>query len=98
MKQIEGQTAVVLMFTTDWCGPCKAIKPIFADYSIKYSTIKFIAINKEKLPEIAQQFGVTAVPTFISMHEGNIQTKWKGANQVNLKQNLDLLAAKVVTK
>lgn len=85
----------MLMFSTDWCAPCKTIKPIFAEYSTTYSNIKFIAINKDTMPEIAQQFGVTAVPTFFTMHEGQIQATWKGGNQASLKQNIESLVAKI---
>ncbi|EAR99924.3 thioredoxin domain protein (macronuclear) [Tetrahymena thermophila SB210] len=93
--KVEGQKAVIIDFNADWCGPCQVIKPIFAQYSEEYPNIKFISVNTEKNKEVAQQFGIQSLPTFITLHEGEISATWKGANQVNLKNNLDKLAEKL---
>lgn len=76
----DEQKAVVIDFYADWCGPCKVIKPVFAGHSETYPSIKFISVNTEKNKEVAAQFGITALPTFITLHEGDIIATWKGAN------------------
>ena len=47
----------------DWCGPCKAIAPIYEQLSTKYSkkdAITFAKVNVDQQQQIAQQYGVTA--------------------------------------
>lgn len=39
---------VVFDFFADWCGPCKAIKPAFAQLSKDYPNVRFRSINIDK--------------------------------------------------
>lgn len=69
-KEARGKLSVV-MFTADWCGPCKKIKKeIYVDgssneLSIKYKDdVVFFYADIEKNPELASEYGVTSIPVF----------------------------------
>ncbi|KAK0516891.1 hypothetical protein JMJ35_000046 [Cladonia borealis] len=47
-----------------WCGPCKVIAPRVVDLSHAHPSARLYKIDVEELPELAQELGVRAMPTF----------------------------------
>lgn len=56
---------VVALFATKWCGPCKLLKPILAHLSQvpHLRSLKFVSVDCDELPQVAQEAGVSAFPT-----------------------------------
>ncbi|EGD98131.1 thioredoxin [Trichophyton tonsurans CBS 112818] len=73
-------------FYADWCGPCKAIAPVFESLSQQHAgeKVKFAKVNVDKQEEIARLFHITAMPTFIVYHHGEILREVKGAGKESL--------------
>ena len=61
----------VIKFSADWCGPCKAMAPIFEKASKQYPNIKFIDSDVEDNPELAEKYHIRNVPTFIVTGKNN---------------------------
>ncbi|GAA5936123.1 uncharacterized protein JCM15063_002715 [Sporobolomyces koalae] len=80
-----GQTVVVDAFAT-WCGPCKAIAPVFENLAKAADWVKFIRFDVDKLPAIAQKYKVTAMPTFFAIRGGKVVGDLKGADPKGLNQ------------
>lgn len=49
----------MILFTTTWCGPCKTVKQWIDKYP--FVTV----IDADEQAELATQYGVRTVPTFI---------------------------------
>ena len=61
----------VKKFEAQWCGPCKALKPIFENVSNKFGNeVNFSYIDIDEQFEIAQQYHVRSVPTVIIEKNG----------------------------
>ncbi|KAL6585755.1 hypothetical protein OROMI_002399 [Orobanche minor] len=60
---------MVVNFSASWCGPCKLMEPFFNQLS-KYSDVNFVKIDVDDLPDVAREFGVTAMPTFMLLKQG----------------------------
>jgi thiol-disulfide isomerase/thioredoxin len=80
---------VVLEFTAKWCGPCKKMKPEVSLLQEEYKDLVFQVIDIEEEEEIADQFQVSSLPTFILIKNGLIQKRIIGARLDLLKDALE---------
>jgi thioredoxin 1 len=81
----------ILDFSAQWCPPCNRIAPYFKILGDENMNIKFIKFDVEIDREIALEFNIQAMPTFISMHDGNIIERFEGASKDRLREMVDKL-------
>lgn len=73
----SSQPVVVDVFAT-WCGPCKMMAPLFEDLSGELTQYKFAKINIDEEREIAIQYNVSSIPTFLFIKGGDLVAKETG--------------------
>jgi len=83
----------VVDFTATWCGPCRIISPVFVELSKKFSEIVFLKVDVDELRDVAQEWDVEAMPTFIFIKDGKAIDKTVGANKAELERKVAALAA-----
>lgn len=60
----EEKKPVFVDFFATWCGPCKRLSPIIDELSGEYKgTVKFVKVDVDKSPKLAQKYEVMAMPT-----------------------------------
>lgn len=58
-------------FYADWCGPCKAMAPIFEEVEKTYEgKVEFKKVDVEEDTSQAEKFGVMSIPTFVILKDG----------------------------
>lgn len=86
---------VVADFYADWCGPCKAIAPVYEQLSSQLSRpgqITFTKVNTDNQKEIAQTYNITAMPTFMIFKAGREIKRIRGADPKGLDAAVRQLA------
>lgn len=69
-------------FWAEWCGPCRMMSPIIDDLSKEYEgKAKIGKINVDEEMELAEQFGVSSIPTLVILKDGNEVKRFVGLTQ-----------------
>jgi thioredoxin 1 len=64
------QEKQLLIFFADWCGPCKMMEPFFIEASNEVADVKFAKLNVDDVQDVAQEYGITSIPTMIVFEDG----------------------------
>ncbi len=70
---------VFVDFYADWCGPCKISAPIIEELSEEMPNVKFLKVDVDANPQLAQQYGIFSIPTFIIFKDGQRVHQFVGA-------------------
>lgn len=62
---------VLVDFTTEWCGPCRALAPLLrALADERPHTLKVVAVDGEAAPELVTRYRVRGYPTVVLFDRG----------------------------
>ena len=94
---LNSDLPVFACFTTSWCGHCFPTCLVADELANRYERrIKFVRIDKEKAPEISDEYHITVVPSIILFQNSQITKRLLGYQEkVALRNLLDALLAGV---
>jgi len=67
------KTPTLVFFSAPWCGPCRLSNPVVKDIiKLFVPKIDVVEVCTDDLPDIAEQAGVTSIPTIQIYHQGEL--------------------------
>ncbi|TYI30765.1 hypothetical protein ES332_A05G410300v1 [Gossypium tomentosum] len=80
---------MVIDFSASWCGPCKFMEPVLNAMAAKFTDVQFVKLDVDELPDVAQEFGVQGMPTFVLLKKGKEVDRVVGAQKNDLEKKIE---------
>ena len=75
----QSDIPVIVDIWAKWCGPCRMIAPLVDKFARQFAgKVKFVKVNKDENPEIAEEFGVNSIPRLLVFSGGEKVTEQIG--------------------
>lgn len=71
-RDILKQPQVIVKFTATWCRPCQEIHPLYEKLAQEHSSAAFCTVDVDDLEDIASEYNVAMMPTFLVFKNGQV--------------------------
>jgi len=88
-KVLQANGLVLVDFWAEWCGPCKMMSPIVDELAGELEGVEVGKVNVDDNPDLARQFNILSIPTFIIFKSGQVVEQFSGSmNKEMLKEKI----------
>ncbi|MCD7036089.1 thioredoxin family protein [Metabacillus sp. GX 13764] len=92
---IQSEQEVLVKFFADWCPDCTRMNLFIGDILEEYKAYKWYELNKDELPEIAEQHQVMGIPSILIFKNGEKLGHLHSANAKTPEQVQEFLQEKL---
>lgn len=88
-KKLKENKKSLVLFSADWCGPCKVIKPMINDISKEMEgDFTFFVLDVNESSKTTERYNVKNIPTGIIIIEGEEKERFTGAKNREQIKNM----------
>ena len=85
-------SCAVIFFTSATCPPCKLVYPAYSELAAEAgSKAVLIKVDLSNAYEVGARYQVRVTPTFMTFLKGEKENQWSGANEGQLRGNVQML-------
>lgn len=78
-KVANSALPVLIDFYATWCGPCRMLSPVIEEIAKEYEgKIKVYKVDVDEEGELANEFGISSIPTLVVVKNGEVVEKATG--------------------
>ena len=94
VNSLSPSALAVLYFHTPWAAPCAHMRTVISTLAGQYPatsppTISFLSVNAEELPDISEEYDVTAVPFVVLVRAGKILESISGSDVIKIREAVE---------
>ncbi|KAL4900716.1 hypothetical protein BDW74DRAFT_161422 [Aspergillus multicolor] len=97
LSTLPPSTLIVLYFHAPWAAPCAQMRAVLSALASQYPvttppTVSFISVNAEELPDISEEYDVTAVPYVVLLRNGQVLETISGSEATRVRDAVERYA------
>ena len=73
---------VLVDFWATWCGPCHMLSPLVDELAQSHPEIDFAKVDVDRVPELAQRYQISAIPTLLLFRDGEVADRSVGVRSM----------------
>ncbi|MBQ3427712.1 MAG: thioredoxin [Clostridia bacterium] len=67
---LKSNVPVLADFNAEWCGPCRAMKPMLEEIAKSDPGYKIVSIDIDDQDELAEDYEVSSIPCLVVFRDG----------------------------